>query len=54
MEREEEDGSNMVMFVHSHQEPSCRVILEPLRVLARSPNEKCVAIVQSGGDRGVD
>lgn len=53
MEREE-GGHNMIMSVRSHQEPSCRVILEPLQVLARTPNEKCVAIVQSGGDRGMD
>ena len=46
----------MVVFAHSHQDPSCTVlnILEPLQALARDPDEKCIAIVQPGGDEGVD
>ncbi|XP_038160711.1 GDNF family receptor alpha-2-like, partial [Cyprinodon tularosa] len=37
-------------------DPSCRVlnVLKPLQTLFRDPNEKCVAIVQSGGDKGMD
>ncbi|XP_035536720.1 sialoadhesin [Morone saxatilis] len=38
------------------QDPSCRVldVLKPLQTLARNPNEKCVTVVQSGGDKGMN
>lgn len=51
-----EDGGDVLMFAHSHQDPSCRVlnVLQPLQALARDPNEKCIAVVQSGGDKGMD
>ena len=50
-----ENGGNVLMFLHSHQNPSCRVldVLKPLQTLARDPNEKCIAVVQSGGDKGM-
>lgn len=37
-----------VMFVHSHQYPSCNIldIVEPLQNLSRKPNEKCVRSLQ--------
>ena len=36
--------------------PSCRVldVVEPLQALAGDPDEKCITIVQSGGDKGMD
>ena len=51
-----EDWGDVLMFAHSHQDPSCRVldVLEPLQALARDPDEKCITIVQSGGDKGMD
>ena len=51
-----EDGGNVLMFAHSHQDPRCRVlnVLEPLQALARDPDEKCITVVQSGGDKGMD
>ena len=51
-----EDGGDVLMFVHSHQDPSYRVldVLEPLQALTRDPDEKCITIVQSGGDKSMD
>ena len=51
-----EDGGDVLMFVNSHQDPSCRVldVLEPLQALTRDPDENCITIVQSGGDKGMD
>ena len=42
-----------LMFAHSHQDPSCRVldVLEPLQAPTGDPDEKCITIVQSGGDK---
>lgn len=46
----------MHIFVHSHWDAGCRVldVLEPLQALARNPDEKCVTVVQSGGDEGME
>ena len=46
----------MVVFSHPHQDPSSAVlnVLEPLEALTRDPDEECIAIVQPGGDEGVD
>ena len=46
----------MVKFPHSHQDPRSAVldVLQPLDVFAGDPNEKCVTVVQPGGDKGVD
>ena len=46
----------MCSCLRTHQDPSCRVldVLEPLQALARDPDEKCVPVVQSGGDKGMD
>ena len=46
----------MLSFAHSHQDPSCTIldVLELLKALARDPDEKCIAVVQPGGDEGVD
>ena len=51
-----ENGSDVLIFAHSHQEPSSAVldVLELLKALARNPDEKCVAVIQPGGDKGVD
>ena len=51
-----EDGGNVLMLAHSHQDPSCRVlyVLKPLQALARDPDEECVTVVQSGGDKGMN
>ena len=46
----------MFVLPHSLQDPSSAVldVLQLLDVLARNPNEKCVTVVQPGGDKGVD
>ena len=46
----------MVKFTHPHQDPGSTVlnVLEPLEAPARNPDEECVAIVEPGGDKGVD
>ena len=46
----------MLIFSHSHQDPSSAVlyVLELLKALARGPDEKCIAVIQPGGDKGVD
>ena len=46
----------MLILPYSHQDPSSAVldVLQLLDVLARNPNEKCVTVVQPGGDKGVD
>ncbi len=51
-----EDGSNMFIFAHPHQDPSSSVldVLKLLNAFARDPNEECIALVQPGGDKGVD
>lgn len=51
-----EDGGDVLVFAYSHQDPSSGVlnVLELLQVAARDPDEECVAIVQSGGDKGMD
>ena len=42
-----QDGCDMVEFSHSHQDPSSAVldVLQPLDVLARDPDEKCITVV---------
>jgi len=51
-----EDGGDVLIIVNSDQDPSCRVldVLEPLQALTRDPDEKCITIVQSGEDKGMD
>ena len=51
-----EDGSDVLIFAHPHQDPSCAVlyVLELLKALARGPDEECVAVIQPGGNKGVD
>ena len=46
----------MFPLSHSHQDPGSAIldILELFEALARDPDEKCVAVVQPGGDKGVD
>ena len=46
----------MVVLAHPHQDPGSTVlnVLEPLDALARDPNEECIAVVQPGGDKGMD
>lgn len=41
------------MFVRSHQDPGSAALhlLKLFNTLARDPDEKCIAVVQSGGDR---
>ena len=45
----------MVIFAHPHQDPSSAVldVLELLDAFVRDPDE-CIAVVQPGGDKGVD
>ena len=47
---------NVIILAHPHQDPSSAVldVLEPLKALARGPDEECVAVVQPGGDKGMD
>ena len=51
-----ENGSDVIVFAHPHQDPSCAVldVLELLKALAWGPDEECVAVIQPGGDKGVD
>lgn len=44
------------MFAHFDEGPSCRVldVLELQQVLASNPKEKCVTVIQPGGDEGMD
>ena len=46
----------MFTLSHSHQDPGSAVlnILELFEALARDPDEKCVAVIQPGGDGGMD
>ena len=46
----------MVIFSHSHQDPGSTILnaLQPLDALGGDPDEKRVAVVQPGGDEGVD
>lgn len=46
----------MFIFAHPHQGPYSTVLdsSELLKVLAGDPDEKCVTIVQPGGDKGVE
>ena len=51
-----EEGCDVFLLAHSHQDLSSTVlhILEPLDALARSSKQKCIAVIQPGGDKGVD
>jgi hypothetical protein len=51
-----EDGCDVVVLPHPHQDPGSTIldILQPLDVLAGDPDEECFAVVQPGGDKGVD
>ena len=51
-----EDGSDVFILSHSHQDPSSAVldILQLLQTLVGDPDEKSVAVIQSRGDEGVD
>ena len=46
----------MVMLEHPLQDPGSTVldILQFLETFARNPDEDCLAIVQPGGDEGMD
>ena len=51
-----EDGCDVVVLSHSHQDPRSTVlnVLQLLDVLVGDPDERCIAVVQPGGDKGVD
>ena len=51
-----EDGVDVFIFAHPHQDPGSAVVyvLELLDALARDPDEECIAVIQPGGDKGVD
>ena len=46
----------MFVFLHSHQDPGSIVlnVLELLDAPAKDPCEERIAVVQSGGDKGMD
>ena len=46
----------MVVLPHLHQDTASTVldVLSPLNVLAGDPDEECIAVVEPGGDKGVD
>jgi len=50
------DGSDVLVFPHPHQDPGSAVlyVLELLKAPARDPDEESVAVIQPGGDKGVD
>ena len=49
-------GVDVFIFAHPHQDPGSAVlyVLELLDALARDPDEECIAVIQPGGDKGVD
>lgn len=51
-----ENGCDVIVFSNSQQGPCCTIlnILQSLQAFLRDPDEKCVAVIQSGGDKGVD
>ena len=51
-----EDRSDVLIFPHPHQDPGSAVlnVLQLLNALARNPDEECVAVVQPGGDKGMN
>ena len=51
-----EDGCDVLKFAHPHQDPGCAIldVLQSLQALARDPNEEGIAVVKSGGDKGMD
>ena len=51
-----QDGCDVVVLPHPHQYPGSTVldVLQPLDVPAGDPDEECVAVVQPGGDKGVE
>ena len=51
-----EDGCDVVVLPHPLQNPGSTIldVLQLMDVLAGDPNEACVAVVQPGGDKGVD
>ena len=50
------DWGDMIIFAHPHQDPSSAVlnVLELLDAFVEDPDEECIAVVQPGGDKGVD
>ena len=46
----------MAVLRHPHLDPGSTIldVLQPLNILAGDPDEECVAVVQPGGDKGVD
>ena len=51
-----EDGGDVVVFAHPHQDPGSAVldVLQSLYAPARDPDEECIAVIQPGGDKGVN
>ena len=51
-----EDGCDVLVLPHPHQDPGSTIldVLQTLDVLSGDPDEECVAVVQPGGDKGVD
>ena len=49
-----EDGCDVFILEHSHQDPSSTVLHWSLWMLLLGVPIKCVAVIQPGGDKGVD
>ena len=51
-----QNGGDVIVFADPHQDPGSTVlhVLQSLDALARDPDEECITVVQSGGDKGVD
>lgn len=51
-----EGRCDVLVFAQSHQDPGSAdvYLLEFLNTLARDPDEKCDAVAQSEGDKGVE
>ena len=51
-----QDGGDVIIFAQAHQDPGSAVldVLQSLDVLARDPDEECITVVPSRGDKGVD
>lgn len=51
-----EDGCDVLRFTHPHQNPGSAVlnVLQSLQAPARDPDEECIAVVEPGGDKGMN
>ena len=51
-----EDWCDVLRFTHPHQDPGSAVlnVLQSLQAPTRDPDEECIAVVEPGGDKGMN